>query len=290
MNGLILLDKPAGITSFAATDAIRRLLKVKKAGHTGTLDPFATGLLIVCIGQATRLVPYLQAGAKEYVATLQLGQERDTQDLTGQVTAEFPIPTLSREKIEDVLRSFTGQIEQIPPMYSAIKVDGQRLYALAREGVTIDRKPRLVHIKAIALIDWQPDSLTICVTCSGGTYIRALAYDIGRQLGCGAYLSVLRRTKNGGHSIEQAVTLENLAQLASPPLLSLAQMTAAWPEFTLSEADLKRIEHGNRIEISHALASPIRLLNPTGAVVAIAECLQNEKRSWLQPKIVFSGI
>jgi tRNA pseudouridine55 synthase len=206
---VFLIDKPTGPTSFQMVYHVRRILGVKKVGHAGTLDPFASGLLVVCAGRpATRLISAIMEGEKEYLATLRLGVETKTQDPEGAVTARSPIGRLSREQIETCLQSFRGEQEQVPPKYSALKYRGKPLYYYARKGIEVTKESRRIVIRTLVRTDGDSDltgdeaDLTVRVVCSKGTYIRTLAADIGRSLGCGAYLTQLRRTKSGCFSIE----------------------------------------------------------------------------------------
>ncbi len=212
MDGIILIDKPAGITSHDVVDALRRVTGIRRIGHAGTLDPFATGLLILGIGKATKQLGGLASKEKEYVGTAVLGATSDTQDGTGVIT---PVPDATmpgREHLVRTLELFKGTIEQIPPMYSAKKIGGKKLYELAREGKTVERKPSLVTVSELALLSYEPPRFSVRVRCSSGTYVRTLAHDIGKRLGTGAYLDQLRRTKIGDFSVEQAAPLRQLTK------------------------------------------------------------------------------
>ena len=210
--GVILLDKPVGPTSFKMVQLVRRALQIKKVGHTGTLDPFASGLLVICSGRAaTRTIPLLMEGEKEYTATLQLGIETDSQDLTGTVIRRSPVPDLSSAGIDECLRAFVGEQLQQPSSFSALKFQGKPLYYYARKGITVEKGPRPIFIREIEALGWQEDQLRIRVVCGKGTYIRALAADIGASLGCGAHLIALRRLRNGPFSVADAVAGDALA-------------------------------------------------------------------------------
>jgi len=210
---ILNIDKPAGWTSFDVVKKIRNTVKVKKVGHAGTLDPFATGVLLVCTGKATKQVSRLMGMEKEYVAELELGKESDTYDPTGVITENGELRDIARDEIDAVCASFTGEIQQVPPMYSAIKVEGQRLYKLARQGIVIEREARSVHIHSIDVLLYEAPLLRIKVVCSKGTYIRSLAHDIGRVLGCGAYLTKLTRTRVGEYTLEDAHTIPEFVGL-----------------------------------------------------------------------------
>ncbi len=216
IDGVVLLDKPAGLSSNHALQRVKRALNARKAGHTGTLDPFATGLLICCLGRATKLATQLLEADKAYVATLQLGVETDSGDLTGTVVSRSPqnLSAIDLTKVNTVLPAFRGSIEQIPPMHSALKKDGKPLYHYARQGITLERPPRQVRIDELAVVELAGDTLTIQVRCSKGTYIRTLAQDIGRALGCGAHLLELRRTEIDPFHVDQSIALADLQALA----------------------------------------------------------------------------
>lgn len=220
-NGTILsFDKPLNWTSFGLVSKVRYLLckhigeKKLKVGHAGTLDPLATGVLIICTGKATKQIDTLQAKTKEYIATLQLGATTPSFDLETEIDATFPTEHISKASIEEVLTQFLGRIEQVPPSYSACKVDGKRAYDLARQGKKVELKPKVLVIDEIELQDFQPETMlmTIRVVCSKGTYIRALARDIGLALGSGAHLTALRRTRIGDYKVEDCYTLETFQQ------------------------------------------------------------------------------
>jgi len=219
------VDKPAGLTSFAVVRRLRRRTGVKKAGHTGTLDPAATGLMIVLTGRATRWQDHFMRGEKEYLATVLLGVETDTWDLDGEVTARGEAAGLTRESVEALLRErFTGDLEQTPPAYSALKIAGVPSYRLARKGQAVELKPRRVTVHSLVLEAWNPPELTLRLACSSGFYVRSLAHDLGRALGCGATLKALIRTRAGGLSLDDAWNLETLEE-------TLSQMTGkgTWP-------------------------------------------------------------
>lgn len=204
--GIFLVDKPEGPTSFRIVQQIRRALQIKKVGHTGTLDPFASGLLIVCAGRAaTKIIPQLMAGEKAYVATIRLGIETDTLDREGIIVAEHEVPVLDADRIEACLQGFRGPQLQAPPAFSAVKHKGKPLYQYARKGIVIEKEARPITIHALDCLSWSREEMVVGVRCSKGTYIRTLAADIGKALGCGAHLTALRRTANGLFRIEDAV-------------------------------------------------------------------------------------
>lgn len=248
MNGFLIVDKPAGITSFDVVRAVRRLAGTRKVGHAGTLDPMATGVLPVAAGSATRLLEYLMGGEKTYRATLKLGTTTDTQDAEGQVLQTRPWDHVTRDLLHRQLDDFRGAIEQLPPMYSAIKQNGQPLYKLARKGEEVERKTRRVTIHALELTAFEPPRVELLVTCSKGTYIRTLAADLGEALGCGAHLTALRRTRNGLFDETDSVSLDRLQALADSgdplPWLSPTEALADWPAIEVAGPVLDRLRNG----------------------------------------------
>ncbi|EHU1489736.1 tRNA pseudouridine(55) synthase TruB [Acinetobacter baumannii] len=213
ISGVFLLNKPLGLSSNAALQKVRWLYRAQKAGHTGALDPLATGLLPICLGEATKFSHYLLDSTKRYQTTVRLGQTTTTGDVEGDILQERPIPVLSKELIEQTLEKFRGDIQQVPPMYSALKKEGKPLYELARKGIEIEREARLVTIYALELIEFTENSITLDVTCSKGTYIRVLGEDIGEALGCGGHLTMLHRIQTGHFELIPSYTIEYLESL-----------------------------------------------------------------------------
>lgn len=266
-DGILLLDKPPGITSNAALARAKRVLGIKKAGHTGTLDPMASGLLALCFGQATKVAGFLLDADKTYEAEVRLGVTTDSEDAEGEVLERKPVPALDDERIEAVLDTFRGPIEQIPPMHSALKHKGQRLYELARRGETVERPPRSVVLHELELIDRDDESLRLKVSCSKGTYIRSLARDIGEALGCGAHLSELRRTASAPFDIRDAVELEALESLTRDQALALLtppdRALEHLPAVELDEQQAKRIVQGQRLaDLRWAHSGQVRIYSP----------------------------
>ena len=249
MTGLVLLDKPEGITSFTAVNRVRRALNCKKAGHTGTLDPLATGVLPILLGGATRFAEFLPSNRKAYLAGFQLGVTTTTLDITGEVLEERPVH-VAREDILTALVPFRGKIMQVPPMVSALKKDGKRLYELARQGIEVEREPRPVEIFALEL---RGDELY--VECSAGTYIRSLIDDLGRTLGCGACMTTLRRVAANGFDIAQCTPLE---QIANAPILAMEDVLAAYPAVQVSAAQATRFRNGGALDLAR-----LQVKNPT---------------------------
>ena len=249
INGFVVIDKPPGITSHDVVSRVRRILNTRKVGHTGTLDPFATGVLPIAVNDGTKAIPFLDEGVKCYEAVMQLGAATDTLDMTGTVLRQGDWQSITRDDIEAALKRFTGRLSQIPPMYSAIKLDGQPLYKLARHGQTVERKPREIDIASLELISFLPPFAGFRVVCSRGTYVRTLADDIGSVLGCGAALKELRRLASGPFSISNSITLEGLEEsvrsgtvesLAVKPTSALNHLA----EIQLTEPDVTLIKHG----------------------------------------------
>lgn len=262
LHGVLLLDKPLGWTSNDALQKVKGMLRAEKAGHTGTLDPLATGLLPLCFGAATK---FSQAGLdadKRYRATLRLGQRTTTGDREGEVCEERPVQT-SRAAIEAACAALTGRIEQLPPMHSALKHQGKALYEYARAGVEVERAPRLVQIHRIDFVRWQDADLVIDVACSKGTYIRTLAEDLGAALGCGAHLAALQRTGSGQLELEAAITLEGLHALSEAErdarLLPPDVLVASWPAVDLPDDEAGRFLTGLRRRVTTADAPAVRV-------------------------------
>ena len=262
LHGVLLLDKPIGWTSNDALQKAKGLLRAEKGGHTGTLDPLATGLLPLCFGAATKFSQASLDADKSYRATLRLGQRTSTGDGEGEVIEERAV-RIDRAAIEAACAAFTGAIEQTPPMHSALKHQGKALYEYARQGVEIERAARPVTIHRIAIVEWQGTQLVIDVACSKGTYIRTLAEDIGQALGCGAHLSALRRTGCGALVLGTAVTIEALAAMSEAErealLLPVDCLLAAWPEVRLPDDEAGRFLTGLRRRVALADSSAVRV-------------------------------
>lgn len=273
-NGVLPVDKPEGPTSHDVVAAARRGLRLRRVGHTGTLDPFASGLLLLCLGPATRLSEYLTGLSKEYQATLRLGAATDTDDLTGAIVRESPgWREVSRAQVEEAARQQVGAIRQRPPAYSAKRVAGERMYEAARRGEEITREPVEVVVHRLEITRFEPPEVDFEVACGSGTYIRAIARDIGEALGVGAHLTRLRRTAVGRFSVERAVTLEELAdaERTAAALLTPAEALEHLPAVTVEGAELEAIRHGRSLpaEPSAPDAEPVALLSTARELVAI---------------------
>ena len=248
-NGIIVINKPKGFTSHDVVGKVRRILNMRKVGHTGTLDPEATGVLPVCVGKGTKVSDMLMVSDKVYTAQVKLGVVTDTQDIYGNVIKTSDASHITELDIKDAIMHFTGEIEQIPPMYSAIKINGQKMYELARKGIEVERKSRKITIYGIELVDVSGDVFTISVSCSKGTYIRTLCNDIGEYLKCGACMQSLERTKSSIFDIESSVTLEELERLAlngcaESVIIPIDSIFKEYPEFTADDEIKKRLLNG----------------------------------------------
>ncbi|MDI6800927.1 MAG: tRNA pseudouridine(55) synthase TruB [Thermodesulfovibrionales bacterium] len=271
MNIIINLNKSAGITSHDAVISVKKLFKVRKAGHAGTLDPIATGILLICLNEATKVTKYLSDLDKEYIMTAKLGESTDTYDSEGEAIKRFEISDLrfQIEDIEKIIQRFVGEIEQIPPMFSAIKVSGKPLYKLARKGIEVERKPRRVTIHSIEILRFENPFLKLKVSCSKGTYIRSLCNDIGNALGVGAHITELIRTKVGSFALEKAAAISELPHKISA-LHPIDSALEHLPEIILQGDSLKRAQHGNPIKM--ALTTPshfVRLKSPDDKLFGI---------------------
>ena len=279
MDGILVLDKPPGPTSFDVVRRVRSVLRLKKVGHTGTLDPAATGVLPLCLGDATRVAGYVTERDKAYEAVVRLGEETDTQDATGKVLASAAVPAFTGPELEAALDRFRGTFLQVPPMYSAVKVQGKRLYELAREGKEVERAAREVTVHRLQLVDRGERQLRLEVHCSKGFFVRTLAHELGRALGCGAHLLSLRRTRSGPFTLAQALPLQQLEGMAADGaalaarLVSVEEALSELPEVRVSAADAERVRHGVPLEGYGGLAGQgkLRVVGPDGKVWAVAE-------------------
>ncbi|MCX7682873.1 MAG: tRNA pseudouridine(55) synthase TruB [Anaerolineae bacterium] len=275
-NGILNLNKPAGMTSHDLVDRVRALTGIRRVGHAGTLDPMATGVLLVCVGQATRVAEYLMEGQKVYRARVHLGVTTDTYDAEGQVVAEKPV-TVGRDQVEAALAQFRGPVLQLPPMYSALKYHGIPLHRLARRGIAVERAPRQVVIYHLELSGWEPPYCTLEVTCSGGTYVRVLAHDLGQLLGCGAHLAGLTRLASGDFTIEDAVSIEEFAQMAvegrwQELLYPLDAALRQFPPLHLDAEEAQRLCRGQPISCPATGATELaRAYGPDASFLGLAK-------------------
>ncbi len=281
MTGIIILDKPKDITSFGAVARVRRLCSEKKCGHTGTLDPMATGVMTVMLGNTTRFIELLPSHDKAYIASFRLGTVTDTLDITGNILETRKVDSTA-EQVREALRSFEGEISQLPPMYSAVSVNGQRLYDLARKGIEVERKPRQVTVYSIDMISENEENgeYSIAVECSSGTYIRTIISDLGEMLGCGAVLTDLRRTKANGFSIENAVTLEELENAVNngnigSVLIPVDRALEGYPVIKVSAAQAKRFSNGGELDLQRLkyprMIGLFRIYDPENNFIGLGE-------------------
>ncbi len=328
IDGILVIDKPAGITSHDVVSRLRRILKTKRIGHTGTLDPFATGVLVMLIGQATRLAQFLDKDSKDYEAVVRFGFETDTGDFTGSLKSKVQNPKFKVQssesflinELENVLKEFRGEIEQTPPMYSAKKIAGKKLYELARQGIEVERKPVQVTIYELEIIhpqktqkgvetvnenhkigtnrqqinDFESRTLDfgLRVSCSAGTYIRTLAEDIGRKIGVGAHLAALRRTGAGKFDLSKAVTIEQLEEIVSEGkltnvLISMNKALAHLPPVVLSAEEISRTKNGLKLGFENdeiKMGQPLRMIDEKENLIAVGFCDRDQK--FIQPRIV----
>ncbi len=277
MDGVVNVNKPLGITSHDVVYKLRKILNIKKIGHTGTLDPDAEGVLPMCVGRGTKLAEELTAKEKQYLAQLTLGIVTDTQDISGEVLKTYPV-TASEEEIREAVMSFVGDIEQIPPMYSAIKVNGKKLYELAREGKTIEMPPRPVTIYSIEIkeLDLENKKVSFLVDCSKGTYIRTLCHDIGEKLGCGGVMSALKRTKSGRFHIDDAYTIQQIEEMAQKEDFSFItpvdEVLSTYDKVVLADRNAYRMCNGIPIRLAGIAEGTIfRAYDEQGKFLALCQ-------------------
>ena len=289
MTGILLIDKSPDWTSHDVVAKLRRLLKERRIGHAGTLDPMATGLLVVFTGRATRGVEFAQAEEKTYIARLRLGISTDTQDITGRILSRRD-GRVSRAALEGILPQFLGEIPQLPPMYSAVKIKGQRLYQLARQGLEIERTPRLVTISQISILSQADNDFDLEITCSKGTYIRTLCHDIGAALGAGGTMAALRRTRVGQFSLEEAHTLEALqaAENLSRFLHPVDSLFSAYPPLILDSAQERGLKYGQTLDIANAVPGLTRVYSQGGEFLAFGEIVKERNLRLIVKKSFFT--
>ncbi|WP_022948543.1 tRNA pseudouridine(55) synthase TruB [Methylohalobius crimeensis] len=280
IHGILLLDKPQGVTSNHALQKVKRLLGARKAGHTGSLDPVASGLLPICLGEATKISPFLLGSDKRYRVTVRLGAATATGDVEGEITDRRPVPALNEPTIEPALARFRGEIDQIPPMYSALKQGGKRLYDLARQGIEVERPPRRVAIHSLELLEFGSDFLKLEIFCSKGTFIRTLAEDIGKELGTAGHVEALRRTRVGDFVIDDAVTLDRLTAMSLEErrrlLLPIDRAVLAFPSVSLSDDMAFYVMRGQPVMIPKLKAQGcVRLYNREGTFLGVGEVLDD---------------
>lgn len=293
ISGVLVVDKPVGMTSHDVVQAIRMGTGIRRAGHTGTLDPRASGVLVILIGPAVRLSEYVSASDKRYQAVIRLGASTDTYDADGRFTQQSNVPiNVTEQQFEDTLKNFIGEIEQTPPPYSAVKVQGRRAYDMARQGEDIDLAPRKITVHHLEVLEWAPPEVVVDVHCSSGTYVRSLANDMGNALGCGAYLVGLRRTKSGRFSLRDATPLRKLQEAFQAGnwyqhLIPAAEALADWPAIELDPDEVESIKHGHRIPSKDETNKRVRGVSMAGELVALLE-LDEATHEWQPKKVFFS--
>jgi tRNA pseudouridine55 synthase len=288
LGGVLAVDKPAGWTSHDVVGKVRRLAGLRQVGHAGTLDPMATGVLLLCLGRATRLLEYLAGQPKTYLAQVTLGAATDTFDADGEVAMRRPVPILAPEQIDAALDSFRGEIMQRPPAYSALKRDGVALYQRARAGEQVEIEPRPVTVYALDLLAFDGQTVQLRVHCGAGTYVRSIAHDLGQALGCGGHLSALRRTAIGRFSIEDTVTLEQLAEpgALAAALLPADEAVAHLARVDVSEAEAAHLLHGQAVPGAEVQpAGPARAYGPDGRFLGIV-AFDPQRRVWRPQKML----
>ena len=292
ISGVIVIDKPVGLTSHDVVQIIRRGSNIRRAGHTGTLDPRASGVLVVLVGPAVRLSEYVSASDKRYQAIIRLGQTTDTYDADGEVLTADKEINITEQQFEEALKTFVGEIEQVPPPYSAIKVQGRKAYEMAREGEEVELAPRKIQVYSLELLEWAPPEVVIDVYCSSGTYVRSLAHDLGEKLGCGATLAGLRRTKSGRFTLRDAVPLRKLRDAFVDGswyqyLIPAAEALSDWTAVELTNEQVDALRHGHRIPAENTGITQARGVSEAGELVALLDFIP-ETNEWQPKKVFFS--
>lgn len=290
VSGVLVIDKPIGLTSHDVVQIIRRGTGIRRAGHTGTLDPRASGVLVVLVGPAVRLSEYVSASDKRYQATIRLGGTTNTYDAEGVVTSTVSADHITEEKFNEILQTFTGEIEQVPPPYSAVKVKGRKAYEMARKGEEVNIEPRKIQVYSLEILEWVPPEVVIDAYCSSGTYVRSLANDIGKALGTGAYLIGLRRTRSGRFTLRESVPLRKLKEAFEAGdwykyLIPAADALGDWPMVELDADQVDLVRHGHRIPAQPDSDEWARAISQQGDLVALLK-FYPDTSEW-QPRKVF---
>ncbi|MBO1928244.1 tRNA pseudouridine(55) synthase TruB [Thiomicrorhabdus sp. 6S2-11] len=286
VNGIVLLNKPAGDSSNGILQKVRKIFNAKKAGHTGALDPFATGLLPICLGEATKVSGLLLDSDKRYTATLKLGEQSDTGDTEGEIIRTASVPELSEDSINAVLKQFTGSIEQVPPMYSALKHQGKPLYWYARQGIEIERPARPITIHHLELVSFNANEIVFDVCCSKGTYVRTLGEDIAKALGTLGHLTALHRTQTGSLSGDDMLTLDDIEQQKEACLQPLDIALQHLPRIDLVEAQAMHLLHGGMLRLPKPEMDLVRFYDHNGQFIGVGEW--HEKNELIKPKRLFN--
>jgi tRNA pseudouridine55 synthase len=292
ISGVLVVDKPVGLTSHDVVQVIRKGTNIRRAGHTGTLDPRASGVLVILVGPAVRLSEYVSASDKRYQAVVRLGVTTDTYDAEGKITNTSTVD-VTEDQFVEALNGFIGEIEQVPPPYSAVKVKGRKAYEMAREGEEVELAPRMIQVYNLEMLEWAPPEAVVDIYCSSGTYVRSLTHDLGEKLGCGAHLIGLRRTKSGRFTLRDAVPLRKLREAFDNGtwyqyLIPAAEALSDWPQIELSQQQMEDVRHGHRVvaEIEHK-GNLARGVSEQGELVALLE-FDAETNEWQPRKVFFS--
>lgn len=294
VSGVLVVDKPVGLTSHDVVQIIRRGTGIRRAGHTGTLDPRASGVLVILIGPAVRLSEYVSASDKRYQATIRLGVSTDTYDSEGEyvdsIHPTVAVKDITEDQFQDALMQFVGEIKQVPPPYSAVKVQGRKAYEIARNGEEVELEPRTINVYSLDLLEWSPPEAVVDVFCSSGTYVRSLANDLGKALGCGAHLVGLRRTKSGRFTLRDAVPLRRLQESFTAGnwykhLIPAAEALGDWPLLELDADQVELVRHGHRVPAEEGVTGWARGVSEAGDLVALLE-VDTSTQEW-QPRKVF---
>jgi tRNA pseudouridine55 synthase len=295
ISGVLVIDKPTGMTSHDVVNIVRRGTGIRRAGHTGTLDPRASGVLVILVGTAVRLSEYISASDKRYQAIIRMGTATDTYDAEGAFTRDEVTVDVTEEQFEAELKKFEGEVEQTPPAYSAVKINGRKAYEMARKGEEVEIEPRMIQVHHLEVLEWATPEVVVDVHCSSGTYIRSLANDLGEVLGCGAYLVGLRRTKNGRFSLRDAVPLRKLKDAFEAGdwykhLIPAAESLSDWPSVVLSADEVEILRHGQRVAVDadDPEDEMVRGISEADELVALMKRVEGEDGAFeWQPKKVF---
>ena len=295
ISGVLVIDKPTGMTSHDVVNIVRRGTGIRRAGHTGTLDPRASGVLVILVGPAVRLSEYISASDKRYQAIIRMGTATDTYDAEGAFTRDEVTVDVTEEQFEAELKKFEGEVEQTPPAYSAVKINGRKAYEMARKGEEVEIEPRMIQVHHLEVLEWATPEVVVDVHCSSGTYIRSLANDLGEVLGCGAYLVGLRRTKNGRFSLRDAVPLRKLKEAFEAGdwykhIIPAAESLSDWPSVVLSPDEVETLRHGQRVKVDadDPEDEMVRGISEADELVALMKRVEGEDGAFeWQPKKVF---
>jgi tRNA pseudouridine55 synthase len=292
VSGVFVIDKPVGLTSHDVVQIVRRGTGIRRAGHTGTLDPRASGVLVVLLGPAVRLSEFVSASDKSYQATIRLGSRTETYDAETEPTEEMPV-NVTEEEFLDLIKGYEGEIEQVPPPYSAVKVDGKKAYEMARKGEEVELEPRMINVYHLDLLEWAPPEVVIDVKCSSGTYVRSLANDIGEALGIGAHLVGLRRTSSGQFTLRDSISLRRLREAFetgtwAQHLIPASEALNDWYTIELNAELLEKVRNGHRIPAKEGETGWARAVSEQGDLVALMEVIE-EDQEWQPRKVFFSS-